>query len=114
MLTVDSYVPEGEIVLEIYVNPMQFPEAPAPIEGMSGKSTDSTTSSSPLDALVKLSNHTLLRHENHPFPARNTQEFPNPTDQYMQFTVRWINTAILVGRSIVANIYTTHDPSLLR
>lgn len=104
---VESYVPEGEVFVEIYVSPMKFDDG---VESSSGKSTGST-SSRKLDSLIQLSRTQLQGSSGNP-PVRNKQEFPNPTNEPMYFVLRWINSAMLVGRSVVANVYTEADPTL--
>jgi hypothetical protein len=113
-LVVDSYVPEGEVTLEVYVSPMQFidPSGASINDAASDKSAGSTNSSDnaanavKLDELVELSRTVLQRADGQSNPARDTQRFPNPTDAPMSFVLRWINPAVLVSRSIVINAYT--------
>ncbi len=107
-LFVESYVPEGEVFVEIYVSPMKFEDG---VESSSGKSTSSASGSKKLDNLIQLSKTQLLGASANP-PVRNKQEFPNPTHDNMYFVLRWVNTAMLVGRSVVANVYTQADPTL--
>lgn len=118
MLVVDSYVPEGEIVVEVYTAPLQFPGL-AEVEGISGKSNASvnsnnsnTSSDIKLDDLILLTKTTMQRTEGQPRPARNTQSFPNPGDQPATFLIRYSNPAMLVGRSLVVNVYTEADETL--
>lgn len=107
-LYVESYVPEGEVFVEIYVSPMQFEDG---VESSSGKSTSSASGSKKLDSLIQLSRTQFLGSSANP-PVRNKQEFPNPTNGNMYFVLRWVNTAMLVGRSVVANVYMEVDPTL--
>jgi hypothetical protein len=116
-LYVDSYVPEGEVGLEVYVSPVQFADQAESGSAKSSKSADSapstpTSGGCKLDDMIQLSKVSLLRAEGQSNPARNTQAFPNPSEQGMQFTARWSNAAMLVGRAVVINMYTVPDPSL--
>jgi hypothetical protein len=118
-LYVDSYVPEGEVGLEVYVSPVQFVDQAEGGSAKSNKSTDSapgtptnTGGGCKLEDMIQLSKVSLLRAEGQSNPARNTQTFPNPSEQGMQFTARWSNAAMLVGRAAVINMYTVPDPSL--
>jgi hypothetical protein len=124
-LYVDSYVPEGEVGLEVYASPVQFVDQAEAVSSKSNKSTDSAATSAPstptipgtvcrLEDMIQLSKVSLLRAEGQSNPVRDTQAFPNPSEQGMQFTVRWSNAAMLVGRAAVINMYTVPDPSLAR
>jgi len=115
-LYVESYVPEGEVVVEVYVSPIQFDDGEQVPENTSGKSTSSTsttksTKPASLDGLIQLTKNTLQGSSQRE-PVRNVQEFPNPTDGKMKFVLRWANTAMLYSRSMVANVYTQADPTL--
>ena len=123
-LYVDSYVTEGEIELEVYIAPMQFPpslasdsvtsgEASPPIAGNSGKVSGSTSKwKAEADDLVQLCKMTLVRPEAQSTPFRVIQDYANPTNDTMTFTVKWYNQASIYARPLVLNIFTQdiNDP----
>lgn len=120
-LVVDSYAPEGEVAVEVYVSPMQFidPGAAPTGDTASDKSAQSANSESAangvkLEELVQLSRTVLSRQDRQAGqgqsdPVRDTQRFPNPSDAPMSFLLRWRNPAMLVGRAVVINAYTEEE-----
>lgn len=119
VLYVDTYIAEGEVLQEVYVSPVQFCDGEEAQSGKSDKShasqnSNSNSSNANLDSMIQLSRELLQRPGDQQNPLRNQQNFANPTGANMYFTVRWLNPAILVARSIVANIYTAPDPSLVK
>ena len=113
-LYVETYVPAGEIVAEVYTLP-EHAEEETKVETASEHST--STDSNPKKGRVKLSTLTQLAKvtlHGHP-PVRHKQQFTNPTEEKnISFLLRWTSSALFKSRSVVANVYVEADPAEVR
>eukprot|EP01032_Pedospumella_encystans_P009300 gene9300-10960_t len=98
-LYVETFVPAGEVFVEVYVPDNHTSStAPPPTAATSEKTLVK------LSTLTQLSKVKLHGHSGAP-PARQKQHFVNPTQDNMYFVLRWAGTALLKSRSVVANVY---------
>ncbi len=115
-LYVETYVPVGEIVVEVYSFPEH--EEETKVETASDHSTSTDASSKrgcvKLSTLTQLSKVKLHGHSGAP-PVRHKQQFSNPTEEEnMSFLLRWTSSALFKSRSVVANVYVEADPAVVR
>ncbi len=98
-LYVETYVPAGEVFVEVYVPDNHTSSTAPPVTAAASKKTHVK-----LSTLTQLSKVKLHGHKG-TLPARQKQHFSNPTQDNMYFILRWACTALLKTRSVVANVY---------